>query len=309
MLGRIVEIEGEGRRLSLNRGFLEISAPEGYLGQVPLDDIEAVILSNPAASFTAQLVAALAERGAPLVISGPDYRPSAYVLPIDGHHAQGNRMEAQAEASLPTRKRLWAHLVKRKIAAQASALERIGVESGPVAALVDRVRSGDVDNLEAQAAQRYFPLLFGSDFRRYRDGEGANALLNYGYTVLRAATARAIVAAGLNPALSIFHRSRGQALRLADDLMEPFRPAVDLIVAAQALEADKTLDTTSKRRLVSVLHADYETSEGRAPLSNVLARLAISLAQVFAGERKGLAFPKSPIPLGPISESSQSVEL
>lgn len=297
MLGRIVEIEGEGRRLTLNRGFLDIAGPEGLLGQVPLDDIEAVILSNPAASFTSQLVSALASRGAPFVISGPDYRPVAYLLPIEGHYAQGNRMEAQAEASLPMQKRLWAELVKAKIAAQAAALERSGADPKTVAVLVERVRSGDSDNMEAQAAQRYFPLLFGPKFRRYRDGDGVNALLNYGYTILRAATARAIVAAGLNPALALFHRSRGDALRLADDLMEPFRPAIDLLVLDYANSSGNRLDTAAKRHLVAVLHADYETSEGVTPLSNVMARLATSLAQVFMGERKSLNLPVSPIPL------------
>jgi len=118
MLGRIVEIEGEGRRLGLERGFLTISCREGELGKVPLDDIEAVIVSNPAASITTQVVAALARRGAPLVISGPDFRPTAFVLPVDGHHDQGSRMEAQAQATLPIRKRLWADIVKVSIGEQ-----------------------------------------------------------------------------------------------------------------------------------------------------------------------------------------------
>lgn len=297
MLGRIIEIEGEGRRLTLNRGFLDIAGPHGPLGKVPLGDIEAVILTNPSASFTSQVVSALAVRGAPFVISGPDFRPAAYILPVEGHHAQGNRMEAQAEASLPTRKRLWADLVRAKITAQAAALERAGVDPRPVALLAARVRSGDVDNLEAQAAQRYFPMLFGARFRRHRDGSGVNSLLNYGYTVLRAATARAIVAAGLNPALALFHRSRGNALRLADDLMEPFRPAIDLLALDYAAEFGDELDTAAKRHLAAVLQADFETVEGVTPLSNVLARLATSLAQVFVGERKLLALPRSPIPL------------
>lgn len=297
MLGRIVEIEGEGRRLSLDRGFLAVTGPDGPLGKVPLDDIEAVILSNPAASLTSQIVAALAERGTPLVVCGNDFRPAAYLLPVDGHHAQGDRVAAQAEAGLPLRKRLWADLVRGKILAQAAALERAGANPVPVRALAARVRSGDPDNLEAQAAQRYFPALFGKGFYRHRDGEGANAMLNYGYTVLRAATARAIVAAGLHPSLSLQHRSKGNALRLADDLMEPFRPAVDLAVRELAQAGGDRLDTEAKRRLALVLHADYDSPEGATPLSNVLSRAAVSLAQVFTGERKRLVLPLSAIPL------------
>jgi CRISPR-associated protein Cas1 len=263
---------------------------------VPLDDIEAVILSNPAASFTSQIVTALASRGAPLVVCGNDFRPAAWLLPVDGHHAQGDRIEAQAQSTLPTRKRLWAELVRAKILAQAAALERTGANPVPVRALAERIRSGDPGNLEAQAAQRYFPAMFGKGFYRHRDGDGPNAMLNYGYTVLRAATARAIVGAGLHPSLSLQHRSRGDALRLADDVMEPFRPAVDLVVHGLMREGVDRLDTTAKRRLAEVLHADFVTAEGATPLSNVLARLAVSLAQVFTGERKKLVFPASPVP-------------
>jgi CRISPR-associated protein Cas1 len=297
MLGRIVEIEGEGRRLSLDRGFLSVAGPDGLLGKVPLDDIEAVILSNPAASFTSQIIAALAHRGAPVVVCGDDFAPAAYLLPVDGHHIQGDRVEAQAEASLPTRKRLWAEIVRAKILAQAAALERTGVNAVPVRALAARVRSADPENLEAQAAQRYFPALFGKGFYRQREGDGPNAFLNYGYTVLRAATARAIVGAGLHPSLSLQHRSKGSALRLADDLMEPFRPAVDLAARKLLVEGAETLDTAAKRKMAEVLHADYETAEGVTPLSNVLARLAVSLAQVFTGERRKLLFPRSAIPM------------
>lgn len=297
MLGQIVEIEGEGRRLSLERGFLAIAGPDGPLGRVPLDDIEAVILSNPATSFTSQIVAALAERGAPFVVCGRDFKPAAYPLPVDGHHAQGDRCEAQAGSGLPTRKRLWAELVRVKILAQADALERAGAAPAPVRLLAARVRSGDPDNCEALAAQRYFPAMFGKGFVRQRDGDGVNAFLNYGYTVLRAATARAIVAAGLHPSLSLQHRSKGSGLRLADDVMEPFRPSVDLIARQLLADGADTLDTAAKRRLALVLHADFATEEGVTPLSNVIGRACVSLAQVFTGERRKLALPRSRIPL------------
>lgn len=297
MLGRIVEIEGAGRRLALDRGFLTVAGPDGLLGKVPLDDIEAVILANPAASLTSQALAALAARGAPVVVCGDDFRPAAYLLPVDGHHAQGDRVEAQAESSRPLRKRLWADIVRAKILAQAAALERVGGKAHLVAPLADLVRSGDPDNVEAVAAQRYFPLMFGPKFHRSRGAEGINALLNYGYTVLRAATARAIVGAGLHPSLSLMHRSRGDALRLADDLMEPFRPTIDVIAHALAEEGLDRVMTETKRRLAACLHQDFSTDEGVTPLSNLLARLAISLAQNFTGQRKGLFLPTEPIPL------------
>lgn len=303
MLGQIIEISGEGRRLSLSRGFLEVNGPEGRLGQAPLNDIEAVIFSHPAASVTTQAIAALAARGASIVICGPDFRPVGYLLPVDGHHAQGDRMQAQAAALLPLRKRLWGELARAKIRAQAAALDRVGADGAALREISSRVRSGDPDNKEAQAAQRYFPALFGAGFRRDREASGANAFLNYGYTVLRAATARAIVGAGLHPSFSLQHQSRGDALRLADDLMEPFRPTVDLAARALIAEGKEALDTAAKRSLAGVLHADFVTEEGVTPLSSVLSRLTGSLARVFLRERKTLALPSSPIPILAIPES------
>jgi len=297
MLGRIVDIEGEGRKLSVERGFLLVKGPDCTLGRIPLDDIETVILSHPAVGLTSKAITALTSRGAPIVICGDDFKPAACVLPLDGHFEQGNRVEAQASASLPTCKRLWAQIVSAKVLAQAAALDQVGALSNPVRVLAARVRSGDPQNVEAQAAQRYFPALFGKNFVR-GGGEGAvNAMLNYGYTVLRAATARAVVGAGLHPSLALMHRSRGEALRLADDLMEPFRPAVDLIVHGLHAGGQKEMSREAKLALVRVLHADYVTAEGRTPLSNVLFRLSVSLAQVFTGERRALALPISPVPL------------
>ena len=301
MLGQIIEISGEGRRLSMERGFLKVAGPDGPLGQAPLDDIEALIISHLAASLSTQAIAALMSRGTPIVVSGADFRPCAMLLPLDGHYAQGDRLQAQIEASLPTLKRLWAEIVRAKITAQAAALTRAGVDAGPVAALVARVHSGDPDNLEAQAAQRYFPLLYGKEFRRNRNAEGTNAFLNYGYTVLRAAAARALVAGGLHPSLALKHKSRGEALRLADDVMEPFRPAVDLIAFDLTCENETELTPANKRRLAAVLHADYDTIEGRATLSTVLTRMAQSLAAVYLGTRKTLALPLSPLPVGAIA--------
>ena len=297
MLGQIVEISNPGQRLSLYRGFLRVENGEGHVGDVPLDDIEAVIASTPALTYSNQLIAALAERGAPLVICSPRFDPAAVLLPLTGHHAQGTRIEAQAAASRPTAKRLWADLVRCKIKAQAAALNEISQSPLALETLARRVRSGDPNNIEAQAAQKYWPAFFGSDFRRDRTAEGLNVFLNYGYTVLRASAARAIVGAGLHPSLGIHHKSGGNSLRLADDLMEPFRPAVDLLVRELREEGITELSPAIKRRLASVLHADYATDEGVSTLSNVLGRCAQSLAEIYLGERLDLKLPRSILPL------------
>jgi CRISPR-associated protein Cas1 len=302
MLRRIVEISGEGRRLSLNRGFLSIHGPEGLIGEVPLDDIEAVIAATPSVSYTNQAVAALAERGAPLAICGQDFKPVAWLLPVSGHHAQGIRMEAQAACPRSRKARLWAYLVKAKITAQAEALERASRPSAPLRRLLKDWRSDEATFVEAQAAQRYFPLLFGDTFRRDREADGINALLNYGYTVLRAATARAIIGAGLNPSLSLFHASRGEGLRLADDLMEPFRPTVDLLVLHLAEQGALDLSPAIKRELAAVLTSDFRSEIGVTTLSTAISKLAVSLAQAFTGDRPDLQFPSPLIPLLRTSE-------
>jgi len=162
--------------------------------------------------------------------------------------------------------------------------------------LATAVRSGDPDNREAQASHAYWPLMMDKAFRRDRDASGANALLNYGYAVLRAAKARAIVAAGLHPSLSVHHRSGGDALALSDDLMKPFRPTIDLIV--RRLCADGITEVAEARgALVASLTVDFPTPQGASPLSQVLVRLAQSLAQSCETGKLRLIFPDRPIPI------------
>ena len=219
------------------------------------------------------------------------------LLPIDGHHVQAKRIEAQLAAALPLTKRLWASVVKAKLEQQAAALEATGATTAPLTALVNKVRSGDPENIEGQGARRYWNLLFGSEFRRDQDGDGLNALLNYGYTVLRSATARAVVAAGLHPSLGLHHSNDANPMRLVDDLMEPFRPVVDLKVwqLHRAGEAHVTPET--KRALVRVLYDDMQSSQGVTPVMVCVQRLATSLAQVYLGERSRLELPLPGLPL------------
>ena len=233
MIGRIVEIADDRRHLFVNRGFMVVRDTEGErkeLGQVPLDDIAAVIANAHGITYTNNLLVALAERGAPFVLCAANHNAVGMLLTLDGHHVQSKRIEAQVASSLPTHKRLWASVVKSKLEQQAAALEAAGAPTAPLLALLRRVKSGDPENIEGQGARRYWTLLFGTNFRRDQDGEGLNALLNYGYTVLRSATARAVVAAGLHPSIGLHHSNDGNAMRLVDDLLEPFRPIVDLKV-------------------------------------------------------------------------------
>ena len=295
MVGRIVELSRTGLAVHKRRGFLAVDEGGAEAGRIGLDDIEAVLAASPGVMWSNTALSELAARKVPVMVLGPAFTPVAVVLPLNGHHAQAERFRAQAEATLPLRKQAWAAMVRHKIAAQAGALDRIGQSSERLRRLLTAVRSGDPDNREAQAAQAYWPLLMGRDFRRNHGADGVNAMLNYGYAVLRAATARAIVSAGLHPSLSVHHRSGGDALALADDLMEPFRPTVDLIVHRLRAEGLTCVDE-AREDLVACLSADFPTRNGATPLSQVLVRLTQSLARSFLDRKLKLDFPSWPLP-------------
>ncbi|GHU15466.1 hypothetical protein FACS189441_7170 [Betaproteobacteria bacterium] len=192
MIGRIVEIADDRRHLFVHRGFMVVRDTDGErkeLGQIPLDDIAAVIASAHGITYTNNLLVALAERGAPFVLCGANHNAVGMLLTLDGHHVQAKRIEAQIAAKLPLNKRLWAELVKSKLTQQAATLEAVGAPAVPLQALVRKVKSGDSENVEAQGARRYWGLLMGKDFRRDQAAGEANAQLNYGYTILRSDTA------------------------------------------------------------------------------------------------------------------------
>lgn len=297
MVGRIVEISEDGRHLGKARGFLTVSHDGEELGRVPLDDIAAVIATAHGLTYSNNLLVALAERGAPLIVCGPNFMPAACLWSADAHHEQAGRLADQAAASKPLKKRLWAQLVQAKIDGQAATLEAVGAPAGGFALLARKVRSGDPDNVEAQAARRYWPLLFGDAFRRDRSADGVNSFLNYAYTVLRAGTARAVMAAGLHPSLGLAHRQRGNPFQLADDLMEPFRPLADRLVHHLVQAGADALDRETKPALARLLIVDLSGPDGVSPVSVHLNRLALSLARCFAGDAQKLDLPKRTLPL------------
>ncbi|MDH5179498.1 MAG: type II CRISPR-associated endonuclease Cas1 [Gammaproteobacteria bacterium] len=300
MIGRIVEVADDKRHLFLSRGFMVVRETENEreeLGQVPLDDIAAVIANAHGLSYTNNLLVALAERGAPFVLCAANHNAVGMIWPVDGNHMQAKRFDAQLAASKPLHKRLWADIVRCKLQQQAATLEAIGAPIAPLATLTKKVRSGDPDNIEAQGARRYWGLLFGEDFRRDQKGDGLNAMLNYGYTVLRAATARAVIAAGLHPTLGLHHANAGNPMRLVDDLMEPFRPVIDLHVMQLQRLGEPSITPDTKRSLVRTLYDDMQSSSGVTPVMVCIQRLAVSLAQIFLGERDKLELPLPGLPL------------
>ncbi|MEQ8508496.1 MAG: type II CRISPR-associated endonuclease Cas1 [Rhodospirillaceae bacterium] len=280
MIGGLVEVGEVGRYLSVHRGFLKVSDENQEIGRVPLDDITALILAGPQITLSKALMVELAERRAVIVTCGSNWHPLSYTLPFGNHYETAGVLHDQIAASEPLRKRLWQTIVQAKVENQRLALERYVPESSAINELVaisKQIKSGDPDNREAQAARHYWPALMGAEFRRQRQGEGANPYLNYGYTVLRAATARAACGAGLHPSLGIHHKSRVNAFALIDDLMEPFRPMVDGVALSLSNTSLDQVGPDEKRKLAAVLQEDMTTKAGLSPVINCIGRLAQSL--------------------------------
>lgn len=296
MLGRIVEVSNDKRHLSVYRGFMLVHTTvenRQEVGRVPLDDIAALIANAHGLSYTNNLLVALAERGAPFVLCAANHNVVGMLWPVEGHHQQAHRFEAQIACSVPLRKKLWAEIIKAKLNHQAAVLQTVGAPHMPIKALVRKVRSGDTNNLEAQGARKYWGLLMGSLFRRDQQADGVNSMLNYGYTVLRAATARAVVASGLHPSIGVHHSHDNNAMRLIDDLMEPFRPLIDLAVWQLLANGVSTINAASKRVLVESLYLDLQTNSGKTPVLVAIQKLATSFAQVLLKERLSLELPSS----------------
>jgi CRISP-associated protein Cas1 len=297
MVGRVVEIETDGRHLAINRGFLVVSEQGAEAGGVPLDDIAAVIANAHGLTYSNNALVTLSRRGIPVVLCGANHTPAAIVWPVDSHHIQTGRMNDQVAAGAPLKKRLWAQLVRAKILAQAATLAAVGAPNTGFFLLSRKVRSGDPDNVEAEAARRYWPLLLGTEFRRDTGGDGINSLLNYGYAVLRAGVARAVMAAGLHPGFGLMHSNRSNPMVLIDDLMEPFRPSVDREVYRLVRDGGREVNRDTKAALARIMVLDLPTNLGLSPLMVCAERLAQSLTRAFAGEGDQLDLPLPARPL------------
>ena len=303
MIRRTVEFSTPGTRLSVAHRQLVVERPDLPKATIPIEDLGVVIVDDIRATYTQAVFLGLLEAGATIMVTGRDHLPVGMMLPLDAHHVQTERHRAQVETTLPVRKRAWQAIVRAKISQQAAVLSHFTGDHGGLAPMARRVRSGDPDNLEAQAAQRYWPRLFGKTFRRDRAADGVNALLNYGYAVVRAAVARAVVAAGLIPSLGVHHRHRSNPFCLADDLLEPYRPYVDWRVR-QLTDCDtKSAPSLSEREtraaLLSLLNETVRVGGRREPLLLALHTSAASLCRILTGvDRRDLSLPEG-LPVEP----------
>ncbi|WP_051384402.1 type II CRISPR-associated endonuclease Cas1 [Nitratidesulfovibrio termitidis] len=291
MIDRILDIAATPARLSVSNSLLVVEVGNSK-ETVPLHNLGAVVVSCPGVTYTQAVLAGLAGAGVPFICCDARHQPVGMLLPLTDNSVQAERFRRQADLNLPTRKRLWQQLVRAKVLAQAAAVRRLGGDGTRLAALAGRVRSGDPDNVEAQAARLYWPLCFGSDFTRDRDSGGVNARLNYGYAILRAMVGRAVCGAGLHPSLGLHHHNRYDAFCLASDMMEPFRPLVDTVVAGmEPCGPGAELDGAAKRALLEGVCGRFAVEEEARTLWDIVTRACSSLAGVVGGARRGLWLP------------------
>lgn len=290
-MDRIIEISSDNRHLAVERGFMTVNEGGKEIGRVPFDQIGGVIANAHGITYSNNFLVRLAEQKVPLVICAANHVPVSVLLPLDGNYLQSSVMSAQAAMKETTKNRLWKEVVQAKIKQQAAVLEAFGLDAKPLKIMVSKVRSGDPENVEGQAARYYFQTLFGKNFRRDRTQAGINALLNYGYTILRSAVIRAVVAAGLHPSLGLHHCNQYNPMCLADDLMEPFRPMVDFCVRRLVSDGCEDVTVDAKKRLVAVLSVSVPTQKGSIEASYVIIDLAVSLAKCAKNDSESLNFP------------------
>ena len=262
---------------------------------VPIEDIGILVLEHQQITLSHYLLDKLLSNNASVITCNETRHPSGMMLPLESNILQSERFRAQIEATEPLKKQLWQQTVKAKIANQSAVLKKWDIQNNLLTNLSKSVKSGDADNCEAIAAAYYWKNLFPPawQFYRKRDGLPPNNLLNYGYAILRATVARALTGAGLLPTLGIFHRNRYNAYCLADDIMEPYRPFVDIIIRS-IIDTTSAVDVLTKELKVQLLNLpandvlmDGETS----PLMIATQRTAASLAKCYAGEQRKILYP------------------
>lgn len=279
---------------------LPTSFKEQFVTSIPIEDIGIVILDHKQITITQVLIEKLLDNDCALITCDHRSMPHGMMLPLEGHSIQQERYSEQLNASLPLRKQLWQQTIIRKIENQRAILKKhTNCETGNMSQWANTVRSGDSDNLEARAAAYYWANLFPElpEFTRKRDGDYPNNFLNYGYAILRAIIARALVAGGFLPTLGIHHHNRYNAYCLADDIMEPYRPIVDDKVKhiIEQFPNEKELIKNIKAELLQIPVIEVNIGNTRSPLMVAASKTITSLHKCYAGESRNLLYPTIPV--------------
>lgn len=260
---------------------------------IPIEDIGFIVVDHPEIYLSIPLMNLMIENNTSLILCNANHLPNGMFLNLNSHHIQQEIFKNQIDASLPLKKQLWQQTIVEKITNQGILLEKITSKKNNFDFLSSKVLSGDSSNMEGVAASFYWKSFFEQKFKRERFGDYPNNFLNYGYAILRAATARALSGSGLLNTLGIHHKSKYNAFALADDIMEPFRPIVDEKVFELMQKYDEQeLNTTLKSELLQILTRTVYFKEEKSPLMVALQKTASSLQQCYTGDRKKIKYPK-----------------
>lgn len=292
MIKRVLCFENPAR-LSLKLAQMVVELQD-VTRTLPIEDIGVVILDHKQITTTHALIDALLANNVAIVTSNDKHLPVGLMLPLDGNTLQSERFRVQIDASEPLKKQMWQQTIVAKILGQAHVLGTQLIEHNNMLKWAKDVRSGDTENMEARAAAFYWRNMFEKDaFIRDPQGLPPNNLLNYGYSIVRAMMARALVGAGLLPTLGIHHHSRYDAYCLADDIMEPYRPFVDMKVLEMWKNGGITSDISSdqKRELLGITTMDVNISGHRSPMMLAIQTTAQSVRKCFSGEARKIIYP------------------
>ncbi|QTQ14306.1 type II CRISPR-associated endonuclease Cas1 [Treponema parvum] len=260
---------------------------------IPIEDIGFVVIENNLVSMTVPLINELVYNNSAVIFCNEKHLPFSMTLPLDCNNIQSQLFFVQIDAKLPVKKQCWKQIIESKIKNQGRLLEKHGFASAKVNEFSRHVKSDDASNMEARAAKTYWDYLFGRDWTRDRYGKFPNNFLNYGYSILRAATARALIGSGLLPTLGIHHHNKYDAYCLADDVMEPYRPYVDdeVINFIKENPNEEDLNTEFKKKILNILTRDVNIGKVTRPLMIALSITSSSLVKVLTEEFEKMALP------------------
>lgn len=285
---------GSAAYLSVKNDQLIVNYPDDQESKsLPIEDVGVVFLDHFQLTITQPLLSRLLDNNVALIACNERHLPQGMFLNLDGHYTQQAHLSAQIDATEALKDRLWKQVIRQKIENQAALLELKGSEVKNMKYWAYQVKNGDPENMEARAAANYWKNLFEDDFKRGRFEEGPNHLLNYGYAILRAVIARALVGSGLHPSLGIHHHNKYNAYCLADDMMEAYRPFVDQLVL-EIIESESDWEDLSwdiKSILLQIPTLDVGLKKQRRPLMIAAQQTTSSLAACFLKESKSLKLP------------------
>jgi CRISPR-associated protein Cas1 len=281
-------------KLKDNQMYIQNPETKETKGRIPVEDLGLLMLDHFQITLSHQLIQAMMENNVVVISCNYFHLPHGIMLPLHGHSEHSHKVKAQLEASEPLKKQLWKQTVETKIENQRMVLVKQGNFSEPMLKYRQEVKSGDATNMEGIAAQHYWKYLISLDFIRDRHGDYPNAFFNFGYSVLRSMMARAIVEGGLFPVLGIFHKNKYNPYCLADDLMEPYRPFIDLLVMNWLIKNPtiEDLEKDFKAECLKIATIDVKINDCTRPLMVAIKMTVSSLYKCYTGEKRQIAYPE-----------------